>query len=123
MDRSFQIALVASVFAIAIVLFKYSENGRYQYSGSADEGIIVDTRSGEYWRWDGSHFEPRAALITFHHPSVDDQTVGDDRSNKFKDCLHDAVTHGKDTKACVAALKFDFQPEGLQPSGTSATSH
>jgi hypothetical protein len=69
MDKPFQIGLVVGVFAIAYVLYLNSENGRYQYSG----GMVVDTRTGEFWSEDGTHFEPRSAHITTHHPSVEGQ--------------------------------------------------
>jgi hypothetical protein len=116
LDRSLQIALIVSVLAIAVVLFQRSENGRYQYSPNGNTGTIVDTRSGDYWTADGSHFQPREARITVHHPTVDNQTASDDRTNKFRDCLNDAVAHRKDAKDCVTAEKFDFQSDGAQPA-------
>jgi hypothetical protein len=127
MDRSLQIALIVGVFAVATVLFEYSENGRYQYSPNGSAGIIVDTRTGEYWTEDGSHFEPREARITVHHPAVDDRTASDDRVNKFMDCIHDAA-HKKDARDCLAEQKIDVQPGRSQTtapdqSSKSPTSH
>jgi hypothetical protein len=121
MDRLLTIALIIGVFAVAAVLFENSENGRYQYS----PGIIVDTRTGEYWTQDGSHFEPREARITVHQPSVNDQTASDDRHNKFLDCLHTAIDQKKPAKDCVTA---DLKQDGSQPAtpaqtSTSPTSH
>jgi len=126
MDRLLQIALIVGVFAIAIVLFQYSQNGRYQYSPHGDGGNVVDTRTGEYWDQQGNHFEPREARITVHHPSVDNETESDDRINRFRNCLHDAVAHKKDTKDCTPEL--DLQAQASEPAtsaqpSTSSTSH
>jgi hypothetical protein len=118
MDNASRIGLVVGVFAIAIALFQHSQNGRYQYSTDGTHGIIVDTRTGEYWTEDGSHFEPRIAHITAHHPSVDDQTTGDDKSNEFRECLEANIqairTHSETRRDCVAEQKFGSQP-GSQP--------
>jgi|SRR6516165_290916 len=114
MDKPFQIALVVGVFAIAFVLYRDSENRRYLYSANGSGGVVLDTRSGEFWTEDGTHFEPRFARITAHHPSVDDQTANDDSTNRFRDCLHEAVTHGKSAKDCVTQ-KY-ASPSGTQSS-------
>jgi len=98
MDKGFKIGLVVGIFAIAIAIFEGSQNGRYQYSGVGDQGTVVDTRTGEFWTADGSHFEPRAARITAHHPQVEDATVNDDRANK----LHNCLMSGADPKKCLA---------------------
>jgi hypothetical protein len=122
MDKLLQIALVAGVFASAFVLFEHSENGRYSYTSNGNDSIIVDTRTGEFWTQDGNHFEPRVARVTIHHPAIDNQTASDDRSNNFSDCVHDAVTHNKEVKDCVAQLKSDSQGAS-KPASTSETSH
>jgi hypothetical protein len=98
MDKGFRIGLLVGVFAIAIGLFESSQNGRYQYSTNGNQGVVVDTRSGEYWTEDGSHFEPRTAHITAHHPSVEDATAEDDRANNLHNCL---MSHA-DPKKCLA---------------------
>jgi len=115
MDRPLQIALIVGVFALAFVVFEHSEGGRYQYSTNGTTGIIVDTRTGEYWDESGNHFEPRKAHITAHHPSVDDQTASDDRSNNFRNCIHDALAHKTDIKDCTNLLPTPAQ------SSTSST--
>lgn len=109
MNRVFQISSILILSAIAALLFQYSQNGHYQFSTNGTSGVIVDTRTGEYWTEDGSHFEPRSAHITAHHPSVDDQTSSDDRSNKFRDCLQDAVAHHKSAKDCLDQKYSSFQ--------------
>ena len=109
MDRPLQIALIAGVFALALVMFEHSENGRYQYATNGDTGIIVDTRTGEYWDERGDHIEPRRAHITAHHPSVDDQTATDDHANKFMNCIHDAEGHKTDIKDCTDLLPTPTQ--------------
>lgn len=120
-NRLLQIALVAGLFAVAFALFKHSENGRYQYTTDGNHSIIVDTRTGEFWTEEGSHFEPREARVTVHLPAIDNQTASDDSSNKFRDCLHDAVTHKRDAKDCVAQLKLNSQ-DASKTSSTSETS-
>jgi len=114
----FRIGLVISVFAIAIALFQHSQNGRYQYSTDGTHGIIVDTRTGEFWMEDGSHFEPRIAHITARHPSIEDQTASDDKSNRFKECLEANIRairdHSETRRDCVAEERFESRP-GSQP--------
>ena len=115
MDNAARIGLVVGVLAIAIALFQHSQNGRYQYSTDGTHGIIVDTRTGEFWKEDGSHFEPRIAHITVHHPSVDNQTASDDKSEKFRECLEANIqaarAHSETRRDCVAEQKFGFQSE------------
>ena len=120
MDRPFKIGLLVGVFAIAAVLFQNSQNGRYLYSTSGNGGVVVDTRTGEFWTEEGTHFEPRSAHITAHHPSVDDETANDDSSNRFKDCLHDAVTHGKSAKDCVTQ-EYGPHPHETPPPASDAS--
>jgi hypothetical protein len=121
MNRPLQIALIVGVFALAFGVFEHSENGHYQYSTNGDRGVIVDTRTGEYWDERGDHIEPRKAHITAHHPSVDDQTASDDRSNKFLDCIHDAEAHKKDIKDCGDLLPGGSQTATPARSSTPAT--
>lgn len=89
--------------------------------------IIVDTRTGEYWREEGTttpaiaHFEPREARITLRLPYVDNQITNDASNNKFMDCIHDVATHNRDSKDCAAQLKLDVQ-DASKPSSTSETS-
>jgi hypothetical protein len=71
-DRIYKVALLLGLFAIAIGLFENSRNTRYQYANHGDQGVIVDTRTGEYWTEDGTHFEPREAKITTHSPTMVD---------------------------------------------------
>jgi hypothetical protein len=109
MENIFRIGLVVGIFAIAIAVFQHSQNGRYQYSTDGTHGIIVDTRTGEFWTEDGSHFEPRIARITARHPSVDDQ------ANKFKECLEANIqairAHSEARRDCVAERQTDLQPQ------------
>lgn len=118
------IGLVVGVFAIAIAVFQHSQNGRYQYATDGTHGIIVDTRTGEFWTEDGTHLEPRVAHIPVHIPSVDDQTAGDDKSNKFRECLEASLqairTHSETHRDCEAKQKFDFRPES-QPQKSDPT--
>jgi hypothetical protein len=60
-DKAIKIGLLVSVFAAALALFQRSENGRYQYSTNGNQGVVLDTRTGEFWTEDGTHFEPRMA--------------------------------------------------------------
>lgn len=92
MDKVFKMGVLVSLFAVAAALFESSQNGRYQYSRS-DVHVVIDTRTGEFWTEDGTHFIPRAAQITVHHPAVDDQSASDDSANKFRECLDDVVRH------------------------------
>jgi hypothetical protein len=110
MDRPLQIALIVGVFVLAFVVFEQSKNGRYQYSTNGTTGFIVDTRTGEYWDESGSHWKPREARITAHHPSVDDQTESDDHTNRFMNCVHDAEAHKTDIKDCANLLPTPAQP-------------
>lgn len=100
MDKPFKIGLVLGVFAVAIALFQGAQNGRHQYSNNGSQ-VIVDTRTGEFWTPDGSHFEPRWARITAHSPSVDDETGRDDRANALNACL----VSGSDPKKCLAEFR------------------
>lgn len=119
MEDIFRIGLVVGIFAIAIAVFQHSQNGRYQYSTDGTHGIIVDTRTGEFWTEDGSHFEPRIARITARHPSVDDQTASDDKANKFKECLEAKIqairAHSEARRDCVAERQTDLQPQNANP--------
>lgn len=101
MDTIFKVSLLICIFAIAAISVQSAQNGHYQYATNGNTGIIVDTRTGEFWTEDGDHFEPRTAHITAHHPLIDDETANDDRTIRFKDCLHDAVAHRKSAKDCV----------------------
>ena len=121
MDEPFKIGLLIGVFAIAIVLFQYSQNGRYQYSPNGNVGVIVDTRTGEFWTEEGSHFEPRTGHITTHLPSVDDETGTDERTIKFRNCLQDAVANRKSARDWVAEQKSALQPEGAKSSVSSTS--
>jgi hypothetical protein len=85
----------------------------YQYSTNGNQGIIVDTRIGEYWMEDGTHVEPRSAHITTHHPHVDDETASDDRTQEFSDCLKaniQAVRTNAAKRDCVAEQHFGSAP-------------
>lgn len=91
MDRAFKLGLFLAALAIIFVLFQYSKNGRYQLSSTTDSNskwAIVDTRTGEFWTEEGSHFEPRAARITAHAPQIVDLTDSDNRRNAYLECLH-----------------------------------
>jgi len=119
MENTFRIGLVVSVFAVAIAVFQFSQNGRYQYSIDGTHGIIVDTRTGEFWTEDGSHFEPRIARITARHPSVDDETASDDKANKFKECLEANIQairdHSETRRDCVAERQTDLRLQKASP--------
>lgn len=114
MDYGFKIGLLVGIFAVAIALFENSSNGRYQYSSNGSQGIVVDTRTGEFWTEDGSHFEPRTARITTHHPSVEDATAQDDRANSLHNCL---MSH-TDPKKCLAEFTAS---RAIQPPPTSTS--
>ena len=65
----------------------------------------MDTRTGEFWVEDGSHFEPRTAHITVHHPMILDESAKDDRTQEFNDCLQanlQAIRSHTDKRDCVA---------------------
>jgi hypothetical protein len=98
MEKAFKLGLVIGIFAIAIALFEYSRNARYQYSTHGDQGVVLDTRTGEFWTEDGSHFEPKKARVTLHHPTIDDVTAHDDRANRLNECLKSHT----DPKKCLA---------------------
>jgi hypothetical protein len=115
MGKPLQIALIVGIFALAFAVFEHSKNGRYQHSSNGTTGLIVDTRTGEYWDEAGSHWEPRKAHITAHHPSVDDQTASDDRANKFMNCIHDAESQKTDIKDCSNWLHTPAQPSTSSP--------
>jgi len=121
MNKAFQIGFLSVLCVIALLLFQHSQNGRYQYSTVGTIGVIVDTRTGEYWTEDGTHFEPRSAHITTHHPSIDDQTASDDSTNKFRECLQDAVAHHNSAKNCVEQKYGTGQDRGIS-NGTSPSS-
>jgi hypothetical protein len=65
---------------------------------------VLDTRTGEYWTEDGSHFEPRRAVITTHVPKVINQAEHDERAIQLDDCLSG---HQKTPQECLA----DFRKE------------
>jgi hypothetical protein len=118
MDKLFKPALLVGVFAVAFALFQHSQNGRYQYSTNGNQGIVLDTRTGEFWTETGTHFQPQIAQVTLHVPSVDDQEASDRRRNEFKKCLESTlpaiVGHSK-SRDCLAEQKIDFQPVPEQP--------
>jgi hypothetical protein len=116
MDYGFKIGLLVGIFAVAIALFESSSNGRYQYSSNGSRGIVVDTRTGEFWTEDGSHFEPRTARITTHHPSVEDATAQDDRANSLHNCL---MSH-TDPKKCLAEFTASRAIQPPPPSTSAA---
>ena len=122
LDRLLKIGLLLGVFSIAATLFKYSENGRYQFSTSQNVRVIVDTRTGEFWSWDGNHFAPRKGEITLHHPSVFDLTQTDDQAAKFRDCLDYVVTHPGSDRDCVAEQTSASQTavENIQSNRTES---
>jgi len=97
-NRAFKVGLLVGIFTIAVALFQQSGNGRYQYVTKGEEGIVVDTRTGEFWTEAGSHFEPREARITTHVPFVIDQAARDRRMNSYLDCVHDGAAD------CLAQL-------------------
>jgi hypothetical protein len=69
MTKPFQVAVVLALLLIALAAFRFSENGRYQYTNE----IILDTRSGEGWNLSGdTHFNPRAGIIAAHQVHVED---------------------------------------------------
>jgi hypothetical protein len=126
MNGWFRIGLLLGVLAIAGALFQSSQNGRYQYSTNENHGVVLDTRTGEFWAEDGTHFEPRTARITSHHPLVDDETASDDRTQKFRDCLRANIQAARSHTArrdCVAEQRLDFQPEFSVPPTASTPSH
>jgi len=98
MDRVFKGGLLVCLAAIAITLFQQSRNGRYQYGLNGNQGVVLDTRNGEFWTEDGSHFEPKQARITARHPLLVDNTADDDRANGLHNCL---FSHEKAPKQCV----------------------
>jgi hypothetical protein len=124
MDKAFKIGLLVGIFGVVFALLQQSQNGRYRYSTNGGRGVVVDTRTGEFWQEDGSHFEPRMARITARHPSMDDQTENDDKTNKFKECLDANVRairdHSTVQRDCVAEMKVDFQPRPEPPKADAA---
>ncbi|SRR5712692_1866772 len=138
MDNWFRIGLLLGLAAIAVALFQYSENGRYQLTNSGREQFVVDTRTGEFWTEEGNHFEPRTASITLRTPWIDNAADGDQRTNDFRLCLQ---RHIKAPSICLeekkladklarenlikasqpTAPQLDFQPD--QPTTASPTSH
>jgi hypothetical protein len=124
MDKAFKIGVLFGIFGIAGALFQQAQNGRYQYSTNGGQGIVVDTRTGEFWQEDGSHFEPRMAHITARHPSVDDQTESDDKTNKFRECLEANVqairAHSEARRNCVVEMKLGSQPAPQSPKVDAA---
>jgi hypothetical protein len=135
MNKGFKAGLLVGIFTIAIAVFENSQNGRYQYSINGNQGVVMDTRTGDFWTEDGSHFEPRTASITMHTPWIDDSTEGDKRSNSFRLCIQQSV---KTPAACLeekklaeqaaresllrtvqpATPKLDFQPDPSVPSAS-----
>jgi hypothetical protein len=112
MDKGLTIGLVVGLFAVATALFQSAQNGRYQYTTNGSQAVIVDTRTGDFWTEDGSHFEPRMARVTAHHPTIDDQTESDDSAQKFHDCLLaniQAVRNHSDKRDCLAERHLNFQ--------------
>lgn len=105
MNKGFKIGLLVAIFAIAAALFQQSGNGRYQYASDGKLGIIVDTRTGDFWNESGYHYEPRAARITSHEPRIIDEATRDRRTNDFLDCLHAR------RKDCVAQLRAAEQSD------------
>jgi hypothetical protein len=107
MDKTFKIGLLVGILAIAVALFQHSQNARYSYSTSGDSGIVLDTRTGEFWTVDGSHYEPRAARITTHEPFVVNDAGRDRRVNNYLDCLHNS----KDPTKCGSELLGEIRKE------------
>jgi hypothetical protein len=111
MEKLFKIGLVLGVLSVAFALFDGAQNGRYQHSGNGGEGVVLDTRTGEYWDAAGNHFEPRLARITMHSAAIDDETADDNRRNAFHDCIESHT----DVKKCLA----DFDKPRTLPAPDS----
>ena len=107
MNKAFKIALLAGIFAVAIALFQQSENGRYQYAlENEHDGIVLDTRTGEFWDASGTYYQPRARRITTHEPEIVDEAKGDERTNRFNECLKN---HRDTPKNCLAELQSEIR--------------
>ena len=115
MDRVFKVAILACIFAIAICLFRQSSNGRYQYASSGNQGVVLDTRSGEFWTENGYHFEPRAARITLHEPLIVDEATSDHRTHAYLDCLHSG------RKDCLAQLLAEVRKDAESAASSEKT--
>src|SRR5215467_1752097 len=127
MDKAFKLSIILALSAIALILLKQSQNGRFQYV----DNFLLDTRTGAFWSSDGSHFEPRAGKITFHHPEVDDQTSEDDRRQSFRecishhpakatDCVNQMIASRKAEKAAKEALNGSSEQENQAPAAENA---
>jgi hypothetical protein len=119
MDKTFKIGVLVGILVIAIALFQLSQNARYSYStANGDSGIVLDTRTGEFWTVDGSHYEPRAARITTHEPFVVNGAAQDHRVNNYLDCLHNS----KDSTKCGSELLGEMRKEN-EATHTDTSGH
>ena len=111
-EKAFKLSMVLALLAIGLILLQQSENGRYQYVNN----VVLDTRTGAFWSSDGSHFEPRAARITFHHPAVDNQTSEDDRRQAFRDCIWNDPRKASDCVNQMIAARKAARAAGVDSS-------
>lgn len=97
-DKIFKVALLVGIYLVAVALFLRSENGRYEYRTDESGGLVVDTRTGEYWYYNGTHVEPRTARVTLHSPVIDDKKS-------------DGAKQAQNTAAKPASNKVEFTRE------------
>jgi len=48
MSKNLEIVIMVFLFVLLVILFKWSENGRYQVNVSS-AAVFVDTRTGDSW--------------------------------------------------------------------------
>lgn len=48
MSKNLEIAIMVFLFVLLVILFRWSENGRYQVNVSS-AAVFVDTRTGDSW--------------------------------------------------------------------------
>ena len=49
MSKNLEIAKMVFLFALLVILYGWSENGRYQANVSSGGTVLIDTRSGNHW--------------------------------------------------------------------------
>lgn len=70
-EWAFRVTVLALLGFIAFAIYLHGQNGRYQYVRAEEgHGIVIDTRTGEYWTDTMVHIDSRGRRVEQLHPAV-----------------------------------------------------
>ena len=49
MSKGLEYVIMLFLFLLIVILYGWSENGRYQVNVSSGGAVLIDTRSGDHW--------------------------------------------------------------------------